>query len=73
MTRARLEFAFGGVCAVLAMLTAVVPEWIEAVFEVDPDAGSGSLEWMIVAAFGALAVSAAALGRRHYRVATTHG
>ena len=73
MTRARLEFALAGVFAVLAILTALVPAWIEAVFKVDPDGGSGAIEWLIVAAFGALAMAAALLGRRHYRVAIAGG
>lgn len=68
MTRARLEFSLAGICAALAILTAFVPDWMEVIFKVDPDAGSGALEWMIVAAFGALAVFAAGLARRHYRV-----
>ena len=68
MTRARLEFVLAGIFAALAILTAFVRDWIEVVFKVDPDAGSGALEWVIVAAFGALAVVTAALGRRQYRV-----
>lgn len=55
----------------LALLTALDPDWIEEVFKVDPDAGNGSLEWLIVAGFGVLVLSAAALGRRHDRAART--
>jgi hypothetical protein len=73
VTRARFEFALAGVFAILALLTAVVPDWIEVVFKVDPDGGSGALEWWIVIGFGAVAVAAALLGRHHYRIATADG
>jgi hypothetical protein len=71
MTRARMEFALAGLFAVLALLTALVPTWIEEVFKVDPDAGSGALEWLIVAVFGVSALTAALLGRHHYRASTS--
>jgi hypothetical protein len=48
----RLEVV-GAICtALLALLTAFVPDWIEAVFRVDPDHGNGSLEIIIVIVFG---------------------
>lgn len=41
--------------ALLASLCASIvdPEWIEAVFHVDPDGGSGALEWAIPVVLGA--------------------
>lgn len=36
------------VSGILSLLTLFVPDWIEAVFHVDPDQHSGSLEWAIV-------------------------
>lgn len=53
-------------CAALVALTIAVPDWIEAVFGVDPDAGSGALEWLIC-----ILASTAALGfgRRAVRAA----
>jgi hypothetical protein len=34
--------------SVVLVVTLVVPDWIEVAFHVDPDGGSGSLEWLIV-------------------------
>ena len=64
MVRMIVEFVCAGVFVLLGILTAVDPEWIEAVFHIDPDRGSGALEWIIVAAFGVLALLAAGLGTR---------
>jgi hypothetical protein len=69
MTRWHLEYGLSGVFVFLAVLTAVVPDWIEVVFGVEPDAGSGALEWAIVGMFGVLAAIAAAFGRRDYKAA----
>jgi hypothetical protein len=64
MVRMIVEFTLAAVFVILAILTAVNPQWIEAVFGIDPDRGSGALEWITVAAFGAIAVLAAGLGTR---------
>ena len=66
MTRARAEIVLSGIFAVAAAGTAVVPDWIEAVFGVDPDHGSGTLEWALVVVLGLAAIGAALLGRRDY-------
>jgi hypothetical protein len=66
MTRLRMESALAGIFVSLAALTAVVPEWIELVFGLDPDGGSGRLEWALVLGFGALAAVSAMLARRDY-------
>jgi hypothetical protein len=68
--RTRIDLVLSAIFAVLALVTAVWPQWIELMFEVDPDAGSGALEWAIVAGFGILAVAAALLARRHYLAAS---
>ncbi len=46
----------------LAALTWVHPAWIELVFRVDPDHGSGTLEWAIVALAAIVGLAAAAAG-----------
>ena len=40
--------AAASVATALTLLTIVVPDWIEGIFEVEPDGGSGSLEWLLV-------------------------
>jgi len=51
----------------LTALTIAWPDWIEGLFEVDPDAGSGSSEWGIALAFIVATVTLAALTRRTWR------
>jgi len=51
--------------SLLAIFTALSHNWIELAFGVDPDAGSGWIEWMLVAvpAIGATFGTAAAYHR----------
>ena len=62
--RVRLEFALAVLCLALSILTAISGEWIEEITGLEPDAGSGALEWAIVAALAVAAIVAALLGRR---------
>jgi hypothetical protein len=71
MLLARVEIVLAAVFAALAALTAAAPTWIERVFRIDPDFGSGSVEWGIVAGFGILAVAVSMSARRHFRRART--
>jgi hypothetical protein len=56
-----MRFRFGAevigaaVALALAIVTVVSRSWIEAVFGVNPDLGSGALEWGLV--FGLAAIS----------------
>ncbi len=52
---------------VLVLLTIFWKNWIEIVFRVDPDANSGSLEWLIVFVALALTLTLAALARHEWR------
>jgi hypothetical protein len=51
----------------LFVLSLAWPEWIEEVFGVEPDGGSGALEWLIAIAFLVVAVAFAWDGRRTHR------
>jgi hypothetical protein len=43
------EIGLGAACLALLVLTAAWRDWIEAIAGVEPDAGSGALEWALVA------------------------
>jgi hypothetical protein len=67
-----LETGVAAASASLAVLTLFWRDWIEAIFHVDPDHGSGSAEWIAVAILAAIAVTAALLARaERHRVAVT--
>jgi hypothetical protein len=69
MFRARIEFVFAGVFAVLTLVTLAWPTWIESLFGIAPDHGSGETEWLIVALFALAGLVLGLLGRRDYRAA----
>jgi hypothetical protein len=53
-----IEVALAILAAALAMVTLVTREWMELLFGIDPDRGSGALEWAVVVASVALALIA---------------
>ena len=53
--------------AALLVITLVWKDWIEIVFRVDPDAGSGAVEWAIVGLTVLLMLAFAALARSEWR------
>jgi len=61
------ELAFSIISALLTALTLAWPDWIEGIFEVAPDAGTGSSEWGIALAFTVVTLMLAALTRRTWR------
>lgn len=56
---------------VLAVITLVLPSWLEVVFGIDPDHGSGSAEWILVGVAAAVAVIASLAARRELHLAAT--
>ena len=61
-----IEMGLAGLSAAFFTLTLVLPDWIEAVFGVDPDRHSGLLEWVLTAVFGVMAVFAVVFARREW-------
>jgi hypothetical protein len=57
--------------AILLVMTVLWKDWIEIVFDVDPDAGSGALEWAIVAVTLALTLVFLFLARSEWRRRST--
>ena len=43
-----LESIVGSIAGIMAVVTFFWHDWIETVFGVDPDKGSGSAEWLVV-------------------------
>jgi hypothetical protein len=64
--RFRVEVILAGLGIVLFALTLVYPEWIEALTGLEPDAGSGALEFAIAGVLLLVALASALLARRDY-------
>jgi hypothetical protein len=62
-----IEIGLGALSVATLALTVAWPEWIEALFGVDPDGGDGSLEWAIVGALAICTVTLPLLARREWR------
>lgn len=59
-----VEAGFAGISAVCLALTAVWPQWIEHIFDFEPDGGDGSTEWgWALALSAATVVCIASAGR----------
>ncbi|MFI8828789.1 ABC transporter permease [Streptomyces sp. NPDC053431] len=67
------EVVLGSVAALLFVLTLVRRDWIELLFDVEPDAGSGALEWLVVALTALVAVLCAVGARLEWRRAHPAG
>jgi len=61
------EVRLAWAATVLSLLTLVVPEWIEVLTGLEPDGGSGSIEYVIAGGFLIAALMCAALAHRTYR------
>lgn len=69
MLKARIETGLAVLAGVLALVTFIWPTWIESLFGVEPDGGSGAAEWWIVVVLALGAVVLGLFARRDYVVA----
>ncbi|MBT2444093.1 ABC transporter permease [Streptomyces sp. ISL-36] len=68
-----VEVVLGSLSGLLFVITLVWRDWIELLFDVEPDAGSGALEWLIVAATALVAVVCAVGARMEWHRAHPAG
>jgi hypothetical protein len=61
-----IESVMACLTAFLALLTLLTPDWIEVVFDIDPDSHSGSVEWGIVVVCCVATAICYALARREW-------
>lgn len=62
-----LESALAVVSGALVLLTLTATTWIETLFHLDPDRGSGSLEWLIVGSALVVTVASVTMAGREWR------
>lgn len=62
-----LEVGLGTVTSILFVVTLFWRDWIEIVFQIDPDNGSGVLEWLIVGILLVATIVLFALARLEWR------
>ena len=68
-----IESWVAAVSGLLCVFTLIRQDWIELIFRVDPDHGSGALEWSVVGGPLALCVVSALLARREWRHSSALG
>ncbi len=62
-----LESIVGSITGIMAVVTFFWHDWIETVFGVDPDKGSGSAEWLVVVILLLVTVMLAVVARLEWR------
>jgi hypothetical protein len=62
-----VELSAGILSAVALVVTSLWPQWIEAVFDADPDGGSGEAEWGLVVGLCAFSVVMLLAARREWK------
>ena len=62
-----LETGMAIVTGMLFVITLVWHNWIEIIFNIDPDQGSGLLEWLIVGVLLVVAIALFVLARYEWR------
>ncbi|MCV2395661.1 hypothetical protein OEB99_15205 [Actinotalea sp. M2MS4P-6] len=71
--RSLIEAALAAVASVLAVLTVLVPDWFEVLFEASPDGGGGSAERWFAVVWVLAAIAFALLSRRDLLRARAEG
>jgi hypothetical protein len=66
-----VEAVLAALMTALFILTLVSRDWIERIFHVEPDAGSGALEWLIVATLLVASVALIAAARAEWHRAAS--
>jgi hypothetical protein len=66
-----LETGLAIVTGILFVITLVWHNWVEIVFNVDPDQGSGLLEWLVVGALLVVTIALIVLARYEWRKTQT--
>lgn len=64
------QAGFSVAALVLALVTVISREWIELLTGWDPDRGSGTLEWVVVAVLGVIAIAFGAAARHEWHRVT---
>jgi len=62
--RARVEMTVAALAGILGAVTIVWRDWLELLFGVDPDGGSGAAEWLVVTSCFAVTVALLLLALR---------
>ncbi|MFI7407658.1 ABC transporter permease [Streptomyces sp. NPDC049627] len=70
--RAWVETVAAAICGILFVVTLVWRDWIERVFGVSPDLGSGALEWAIIVLALCATLAFSLLARSEWRRAREH-
>lgn len=61
-----VEAVASGLATLFGLLTIAWHDWIEGVFGIDPDHGSGSAEWIAVFILLGIGIAVGALARRRW-------
>ena len=65
------EIIVAALAALLFLVTLLNRAWIETLFHVDPDAGNGTVEWLIVGGLLLLSLALGALATYEWRRSAT--
>lgn len=68
-----LETSLAACSGVLGVVTVAWRSWIETLFGVDPDHGSGTVEWLIIFCLLAVALALSLTARAEWRRASLAG